>query len=767
MVESSDNNIDAENAVLVQKERLSIIWLLPVIALLIGAWLGYQHFANQPVQITVHFPSGEGLVVGKTEVKYEGITIGIVKDVKIEPSLKGVYARIDMDTRVEMFITSGTQFWLVKPQVSFAGVTGLGTLLKGNYIGIKVGPGELANEFWALDGPPQMDESTPGLHITLKADQLGSLHIGSPITYKKIKIGTVQKYALNKTGDGVNIRIHIKEEYEHLINKSTRFWNASGLRISGGLSGVKVEMDSLATLVAGGISFHTPEQTEAVGDGAEFKLYENFDAAEAGITIKIQFLSAQGLVADSTKVRYKGFDIGVVKAVRLNQGGGSVTAEVLMDPRTELALNTGSRFWLVKPQVSLAGFEGVDALVSGNYIEAEKGEGSPTTEFNAMTNPPTSDYSLPGLHLKLKTEVLPSVARGTAIVFRNIQVGSVEGYELAEDGSGITINLIIEENYAHLINSQTRFWNASGISVKGGLGGFKFRMASLANLIRGGIEFSSPVTEEKKSQKVSNGHSFRLFQGYNEAHDSGIPITLRFNSGDGLKEDTPIKYQGIDVGYVKSVELTPKMDGVIVKASLNEDARRLAKANSKFWIVKPKLGLAGTANLETLVTGQYITVEPGDGKAKYNFIALEAPPSVKQQVAGLNLVLTSSQRGSVKKGVSVSYRGMQVGEVTGVKLADTADHIRIHVNIEQGYSALVRKNSKFWNASGVDFNFKLFGGASVKTDSLESILEGGIAFATPEESSMGPIAESGRQYRLYDKVDQTWLNWQPIITLSK
>ena len=774
MVESTSENsenIEAENAVVLQKERLSIIWLLPIIALLIGLGLAYQHFANQPIDITVHFPSGEGLVVGKTEVKYEGIVIGTVKDIKLEPTLKGVYTRIEMVNRIEIFLTSGTQFWLVKPQVSFAGVTGLGTLLKGNYIGVKIADGDPVREYWALEEPPQLDDATPGLHITLKADELGSLHVGSPVSYKKIKIGTVQQYKLNEKGNGVDIQIHINEDYQHLVNSSSRFWNSSGLRIEGGLSGVKLEIDSLASLVAGGISLHTVEEAKAVEDEAEFKLYKNFDAAEAGITINIRFQPDGRFPEEGTKVRFRGFDFGIVKKIRLNEDINSVTAEVLMDPRTEAALNTGTRFWLVKPSLSLSGFEGVDALVGGNYIEVDRGVGIATTEFVAMTHPPRHDFSLPGLHLKLRTQDLASIGRGTAILFRNIKVGYVEGYELAGDGTSITAFIHIEKEYVHLINAKTRFWNASGIDVKGGLGGFKFRMTSLANLVRGGIEFSSPMTKISTSnstlKKIVNGHSYRLYEGYDDAHESGIPITLRFKTGDGLKEDTPIKYQGIEVGHVKSVQLTPKMDGVIVKATLNEDAGRLAKEQSKFWIVKPKLGLAGTANLETLVTGQYITVEPGGGKSKYQFTALNAPPSVKQQVSGLNVVLTSSGRGSVKNGATVAYRGMQVGSVTGVELADESDHVRIHVNIEQAYTALVRKNSKFWNASGVDLNFKLFGGASVKTDSLQSILEGGIAFATPDVAPLGERASNGKQYRLHNKVDQTWLDWRPKIPRSR
>lgn len=136
-------------------------------------------------------------------------------------------------------------------------------MLKGNYITLKPGEGNTVSEFWALDKPPVKDKSAPGLYFTLGAKKLGSLHIGSPVNFKQIKVGEVQKYSLNTDGDGVDIDIRIDNEFEHFINKGSRFWNVSGLRVSGGLSGVNLQMDSLATLIAGGFRFiHLKTQSQ-------------------------------------------------------------------------------------------------------------------------------------------------------------------------------------------------------------------------------------------------------------------------------------------------------------------------------------------------------------------------------------------------------------------------------------------------------------------------------------------------------------------------
>ena len=140
---------------------------------------------------------------------------------------------------------------------------------------------------------------------------------------------------------------------------------------------------------------------------------------------------------------------------------------------------------------------------------------------------------------------------------------------------------------------------------------------------------------------------------------------------------------------------------------------------------------------------------------------------MKKKASGFSVVLVSPKRGSIKRGVSVRYRGVSVGSVSGVELADSADHVKIHINIDHRYSTLVRQNTQFWNASGLDVNFKLFRGATLKTDSLESILEGGIGFATADNDAMGDVAKNDQQFKLHDQVDQSWLQWSPTITLTK
>ena len=239
----------------------SAIWVLPLIALLIGGWLGWRAYNEAGIEIQVTFETGEGLQAGKTEVIYKGMSIGKLTALELDDSgeQRGVRATLEMDKRVEHQLLSNTRFWLVKPSVSLAGITGLETLVSGNYIAASPGDGEPARKFTALNEPPPLADTAPGLHLTLKAERLGSLNRDSPVFYKQIQVGRVKSYALLEDQNQVEVKVFIQPEFASLVRKHTRFWNASGVSIDAGLSGVTVRTESLASIVAGGIAFATPE----------------------------------------------------------------------------------------------------------------------------------------------------------------------------------------------------------------------------------------------------------------------------------------------------------------------------------------------------------------------------------------------------------------------------------------------------------------------------------------------------------------------------
>ncbi|WP_238999654.1 intermembrane transport protein PqiB, partial [Pseudomonas aeruginosa] len=304
----------------------SAIWVLPLVALAIGAWLAWRAFDQAGVDIQVRFESGDGIQANKTEVLYKGISVGKVTDLHVSKDIKGVVATIEIKKEAQEYLSKDTRFWLVKPRVSLAGVTGLETLVSGVYIAVDPVKGEKEERYFtALKEPPPLSDKLPGLHLTLKADRLGSLEQGSPVFYRQIQVGQVKSF-------------------QH--------------------------SESLLTLVAGGIAFSTPENrtdSPPTDPSKPFRLYDDYDAAQAGLRVKLKMNDVSGIDPGRTPVMFNGVQVGLVKSIDMGKDYSSATADLAMDPRVEDMLLEGTEFWTVKPSISLAGITGLEALVKGNY----------------------------------------------------------------------------------------------------------------------------------------------------------------------------------------------------------------------------------------------------------------------------------------------------------------------------------------------------------------------------------------------------------------
>ncbi|WP_165671403.1 PqiB family protein [Metapseudomonas otitidis] len=748
----------------------SAIWVLPLIALAIGLWLGWKSMNEAGINITIYFENGEGIQVGKTQLMYKGIQVGKVTDLHVSDDIKGVVATVEVLKEAEPYLSKETRFWLVRPRVSLAGVTGLETLVSGIYIAIDPVKGEPERKYHALAEPPPLSDSLPGLHITLKAERLGSLEQGSPVYYRQIQVGQVKSYQLAADQRTVEIKVLVEQPYAHLVRKHTRFWNASGLNVTAGLSGVKIRTESLLSMAAGGIAFATPENRQdspPTDPSIPFRLYDGFEAAEAGLKVMLRMEDVSGLNPGNTPVMYNGVQVGTLKKLDMDKNFAGATAELTMEPRTEDFLVEGTEFWTVKPSISLAGISGIEALVKGNYIAVRFAKsGTPTREFTARPKAPPLNTDAPGLHLVLTSDKLGSLDVGSPILYKQMRVGSIQSYQLSRDRQRVVVGVHIEPEFASLVNESTRFWNVSGVSIKGGLSGVEVKSESLQTLLAGGIAFATP---DAKATPVTKPRRFTLYDNENLALGKGTLVEILMPQADGLREGTPVRYKGLDVGSVERISLADDLSRVVVVARITESAERIAREGTQFWVVKPELGLVRTANLDTLVSGQYLEVQPSmrKGASQTRFTALTQPPSTIAREEGLRVTLSTARRGSIKPGVVVSYREVPVGKVESFELGSSADRVLIHILIEPRYAALVRSGTRFWNASGVGIDAGLFKGVKVRTESLEALLEGGIAFATPDNAQMGSPAIPGQTFALHDELNEEWLKWAPKIELGK
>lgn len=248
----------------------SLVWLIPIVAAVVGLSLLINTLASRGPEITVTFRTAEGLTPGKTPVRYKDVDIGLVKTARLAADRSHVIATIALTKDAETFAVTDTRFWVVRPRFAISGVSGLETLLSGAYIGVDAGKsGETTRSFTGLEVPPTVTADASGRQFVLRAQDLGSLDIGSPVYYRRVQVGHVVAYQLEPNGHDITLRIFVNKPYDKLVSADTRFWHASGVDLKLDANGLKLSTQSLVTVMLGGLAFQAPEHSTAHATAAE------------------------------------------------------------------------------------------------------------------------------------------------------------------------------------------------------------------------------------------------------------------------------------------------------------------------------------------------------------------------------------------------------------------------------------------------------------------------------------------------------------------
>lgn len=858
-----------------RNKGISPLWLLPILTMVLAGWLVFKAVQDAGQRVQIYFSDAQGLIAGRTTIRYQGLEVGMVKDINLSPDLQSIYVDADIYPQATKLLTKEARFWLVKPTASLSGISGLDALVSGNYIAISPGnnPSEPETKFTALERAPSDLLANQGLNISLKSRDLGGISVGSQIVYRKIPIGEVYSYQLDRDSKNVIIQASIRDEYRHIITDDSRFWNVSGIGANIGFEGVDVKLESFSALLGGSIAVDSPDGGEPVADNSQFKLYPDLKTAGRGIAIKIDLPDDNKINASGAPIMYRGIEIGQITDLELSQGRENIVASAAIQPAFSDMLTTGSRFILEEAKVSLSGVENIANIVKGNFLTVVPGDGERSRHFSAVrkddfkrqqarsvslqlvsdnsfgldqganilyrgisvgsvtqvslvndkvqldalidsdyahliksqnrffvtgsasaeltesglniTVPPAKQlltgsisfvsegktqpqaqytlyqnkslaelakYNISGsTKLTLFANELPSISKGSPLLYRNLQVGNVADFYLVD--GGVIISASIENQYKHLVTDQTVFWNRSGVEIDASLAGINVKAAPLTSLIQGGIAFDSlPGVENKQNDK------WLLYSDFKTARKYGQVISLTLNGENTVTKGTSINYNGVKVGEVTLVIPDFKLNRVEVKARiLPEYTNTIAVAGSYFWLPKAQVGLSGVKNIQNLLA-QSINVLPGNGKATYAFELNHQQPAIN----GITFTLQSESRGSITVGTPVLYREIEVGQVTNVQLGEFADRIISTIAIEPQYAYLVRQNSVFWNTSGVDVSIGITG-ANVRAGTIDSIVRGGITFATPEQKQLEPIARQGQSFYLYTKAEDSWRTWRTAI----
>lgn len=302
----------------------SLVWLIPLLAALIGGVLAAKSVLDKGPTVTVSFKSAEGLEPGKTKVKYKDVDIGQVRAINLGDDLSRVLVTIEMSKEARRFATADSRFWVVRPQIGASGVTGLGTLLSGAYIGVDTGKSETKKEqFTGLETAPPVAGDQKGKLFTLHAESLGSIDVGSPLFYHRVRVGNVVSYGLDKDGNGITLSVFVNAPYDQFVGKNARWWHASGVDVRLDSNGFKLNTQSLAALLVGGIAFESEnghKPAEPAVAGTSYRLAADEASAmrapdgEALTTVFYFDQSLRGLQPGAT-VDFRGIVLGEVRSV--------------------------------------------------------------------------------------------------------------------------------------------------------------------------------------------------------------------------------------------------------------------------------------------------------------------------------------------------------------------------------------------------------------------------------------------------------------------
>jgi paraquat-inducible protein B len=418
-----------------KRTHLSFVWIIPIVAAVAGIWIAVTKILGEGPEITIIFSSADGLQANKTKIDYNGLEVGTLTSIKLTPDHKHVVATAEMNPKAKDFLVKDTQFWVVKPRVTGLNVTGLGTLISGYYIGVQLGQSkESARDFTALESPP-LTGDVPGRLFMLKTSELGSLGDGTPIFFRQLPAGQVVSYELDKDGKFLNVKIFVQAPYDQYVNPDTRFWNASGVNVSLTAAGLRVQTESVMSILAGGIAFETPASgvplPPAEAD-TSFTLFDNrTDAFKPPVNdphtyVLIFKQSVRGLSVGAP-VEIGGIPIGEVTQINPQFSAKtmqfSVPVTVIVDPQrygvkfTDVTANEDSMAINKKVMDALVAHGLRAELKTGNLLS-----GSLFVAVNLFPNePPASiDWSQSPVQLPTKSGQLDAVEDSVGDLLKNL-----------------------------------------------------------------------------------------------------------------------------------------------------------------------------------------------------------------------------------------------------------------------------------------------------------------------------------------------------------
>ena len=704
--------LDVQPAKIRQPRRISPFWLLPIVAFAIGCLLFFQILQERGQMITIRFNEGDGITAGKTAIRYQGLQIGVVKKVYFVDNLKRVEVEAEINPEARSVLKEGTQFWVVKPTASLAGVSGLDTLVSGNYITLKPSDDPNAkseDEFIAQDEPPVAIATDGALLIKLVSDDLGSLTTGSQVYFRKAPVGQVADYRFSTDRKKVEIDILINKKDVGLVKKNSRFWNISGVNVKAGMSGVDLSMDSLASVVMGGIAFDSPDNDEPAEQGQRYALYPDYKSAKRGVDIQILVPMDEGLKLQETGVFHKNVQVGVLtdldipvendsifEQLQPEQKKGMLKGVLLIDPNYVHLFKTDTKILLREPKFSLnkEQISKIGELFRGDYFDVLSGSGEAKTQFTVEKE---EDFllHLPNmLALAFQASESYGVDEGQGIYYNDVQIGEILKRKLTLNN--VEFQGVIYPPYRHLVGQNSKFVAISNLDVNIGLDGLRIKAGSPSDWVKGGVRLiSDKPTGEAKSEYPLYKDSDHAELGV-ASSEKRATLTLSAKELSGISQGSVVLYRDFQVGEVLKVRPTQKQ--FEVELFIEPAYRHLISDKSRYWVepaVSADVSLKGVniqaaPIMRTLKGAISFDNQAGSG-SKTLFASKD-----KALSGNTYLTLIAKDASKLSEGMDIKYMGLTVGKVEKLELQNARKQIKATAYVEgQYYPLLAKAGSKF------------------------------------------------------------------------
>lgn len=510
MKDSQDKLTDVPSAIVGgAKRKWSVVWLIPIVAFIVGLMFVYNDYQSKGPVITITFEGAEGIEPDKTVLKYRDVSVGQVKQVEFTQDLSRVSVQVQLTNNIASQVTEHTRFWVVRPRIALTGTSGISTLFSGVHITMDPGmAGAMEDEFIGLEEPPLLFSHSVGTGYKLRTLELGSLSIGAPVYYRQIQVGEVLRYHLSDDHAFVEVDIFIEAPHDQLVKQNSHFWNVSGLGLELDGDGVKVELASLASLMAGGVAFETSDRltnNQSAPAGKMFTLYQSrSESIEKPISVTVPYVlyfddSVRGLSAGAA-VEFRGIRVGTVSEISMqhDQFNGTIRIPVLVQLEPERVLMSSPQSQIPQGDYAQRVRQMMDKLVT-NGMRARLQTGNLLTgqlivELDMIPGTPVA-----GIDYQGEYPVLPTVP-GTLTSLTHSLTGilnKLENLPLAEIGQHLEQTLAGADA---LIN---------GAELRQAMEGFSATMQSTRKLMHNLDRNAEPLLASLQQLSKDTGHMVR------------------------------------------------------------------------------------------------------------------------------------------------------------------------------------------------------------------------------------------------------------------